>query len=300
MQQATVNLFADMSVQPGSLRRGLDRREPRLPTPRRPVRRSMSPAGRRDGAARRGPRRRSAARPPTAVASSAAWRFRSTAAPRGMRRRRAGAGRTTWTPSSAGHHGDQEPRGGRQRQPRDAGPGHDRQHLRAPTCPCSIWDSVDDADRCRATTIRSRSRRACKFRAAGGRLPSPACGSTRERRIPAPHIGHLWSSTGALLARRPSPTRRASGWQQRQFPVAGGRSPPTPPISRRITAASGHCSVDGQLFRDVGTRESAAAGARRTARTGQRRLSVRAPGAFPTETFERRTTGSMWNSPRRG
>ena len=123
MQQATVNLFADMSVQPASLQAGLDADRGLDRHAGADLRRSPRPRpARRCRAARPS---RFTARPATrAAASSPASRCRSTAAPRGVPRPAATSWSYVWTPAALSTHdtaGDvQEPRRRRQRQHRDA------------------------------------------------------------------------------------------------------------------------------------------------------------------------------------
>ena len=231
MQQATVNLFADMGVQPAHAagRPGRGQRVDRHARRRR--RRSPSPTGGRRRGRRAG--RRSPARPTDAAAAQVGGVEVSVD---GGATWHPATGREnwtySWTPGAHRHRRRSEPRGRRQRQHRE--PGGRR--------------STVDSRRRRAA--RARSGAARRHRSAGPRRParsssasssaptspasSPASASTRPPATPAPTSATSGRRRAPSSARRPSPARpRPAG--SRSASARRSRSPPTPPTSPRTT-----------------------------------------------------------------
>jgi hypothetical protein len=62
----------------------------------------------------------------------------------------------------------------------------------------------------------------------------PASATTRARRIPAPHLGRLWTASGTLLATATFTGETASGWQQVDL------TPPVPLTAGATYIASYH------------------------------------------------------------
>ena len=219
MQQATVNLLADMGVQPATLQtglhggHGLDRHHgaDRRRSPRRPPARA-SPNGktvtitrhRHRQRRRRGRRRRGL------------HRRRHDLAP-GHRPRP--PGRYTWTPAGAGPGHDQDARDRRQRQHRDRrAPGRHGQRRR---CPCALFGAAGRAGDPGGSDATPRR--------AGRQVPRRGRRLRHRRALLQGHRQHrhahrhLWTADGTLLATATFTSETATGWQQvdlRQSPVA--------------------------------------------------------------------------------
>ena len=217
MQQATVNLFADMGVQPRSLQTGLAAAsastDMAAPTPT-----ITGPGGRELGASS-GSRSPSRARRWTPAAGSAASRSPSTTARPGIRRTVATRGATP----------------GRRRRPARspirARAADDSGNLSAPahgvtvtvggrSCPCSLFGQV--------TPVRRDGRR----RPGRGRRPLPLRPGRhdhrspllpRRRLAPAAFVGHLWAADGTQLAAVPRSRRAASAAGSRSAAAARSR-----------------------------------------------------------------------------
>ena len=288
MQQATVNLFADMGVQPLTLQAGLiaasastDTVEP-TSTITRP---RTAPASRRTR------RSRSPARRPTPAAEwSAASRSRRTAAPPGSGR----IGRATWTllVAAAGRRarvnllsravddsGNLEiPVAG---ITRDVGTG-------PPTARARSGRRLK-RPRCRPRTIQPRSR------SAHGSVPtraatSPRSGSTRAPRTPASIVGNLWSDTGALLS-----TVTFSGETASRL-AAGDVLPPPVAITANTTYVVSYHTNSGSMLATTGIsrRRACDNGPLHAPRDGGMRRQRRLPygaTAFPNQTF---TSENYW------
>ena len=224
VQQATVNLFADMGAQPATLQSGLVAATASTDTTAPDLDDHL--AGRR----RDGPRRRSRS-PITGTATdaggggSAASRSRSTAARPGTRPPGAasldlhvhpGARPAPSTIRTPGRR--------RQRQPRDArsaGVTVDVGAAAGGTCPCThLAEHRDPGRRGRPRHRPGRARREVPRQP--GRLRSPASASTRAPATPAPTSAPSGPPPAPCSPRPPSPARRATGWQQVSFatPVA--------------------------------------------------------------------------------
>ena len=246
MQQATVNLLADMGVQPGTLQADL------------------APATRLDR--HRGPgdddRRRRLAAPnveagtpitisgtasdqtgETAAARSAASRSRSTAAAPGTRRPGATTGPTP---------GPRAPLGSATIKARAA---DDSGNLESPgaqvvvkvvakTCPCSIWDSSFTGAPRTATTTRPRS---APSSAPTPPASSPACASTRPPATPAPTSG---TSGRRRNPARPGNLQRRDGHRLAagQLRRAGGDRRPNTTYIASYHAPNGHYASIGGYF----------------------------------------------------
>ena len=302
MQQATVNLFADMGVQPSTL---ASRRHVPRPSPRTPRRRPrLSPRPRLARAPRMATRSRSPARRRTpAAASWRALRSRPTAEAPGTQPRSAAPPRRRSTGHTAGL--------------RTAIPRRRSRRERRTTAGTS-----------RYRPMRSRSTSTAPARcSARPRLPVPPTRRTAATRRPSrsasssPPISSARSPGSASTRPRPTPARtsaacgrpRARGSPRRRSRV---RAPPAGRRSRSRTpsrSAPGHdvCRLllraQRALLGDRGLllpaavtaadgwrqrRQSAAARAPQLERHRQRRLPVlRRVSTFPTNTFG---AGNYW------
>ena len=292
MQQATVNLFADMGVQPARSRAASSPPR-RPPTRRRRRRRSPSPAAGATLAG--GARHRSPARPPTpAAAWSAASRSRRTAERPGTARRAARAGATRGRPAPPGTATI------RSRAVDDSG------NIETPSagvsvtvgsvrrCPCSIWNDSFDAGHLRPGRPPVPSSSASS---SGRTSPasSPASGSTRVRRTPARTSGICGPSGGDLLGTATFTGETATGWQQVTFasPIADLREHD---LRRVVLHAGRPVRVRRQLLRLTAFDNGAAARARRRHRRAQRRLQCTGPRVPDPRLQQRPTTGSTSSS----
>ena len=215
MQQATVNLFADMGVQPFTLASGLVtavastdtrganivRSRRRQTAPRfRPIRRSRFPEP-----------------PQTAVEWLVASKYQSMAAQPGGVRRAVGIGHTPGR------------RAARVQSPFSAARWTTAGNLEQPvngnaitvgsgpvTCPCSIWaptqsPSVPAANDAAAVEVGTR------FRAdVTGYIT--AIRFYKGVQNVGPHVGNLWTAGGTLLSTVPFSGESASGWQEVALP----------------------------------------------------------------------------------
>lgn len=244
MQQATVNLFADMGVQPATLQRGL-----RLATKSTDTTPPVSTI--------------------TSPASGATVDSGSTVTVTGTATDLGGAvggvevsgdgGKTwhpatgrgnwsyAWTPRVSGHTtllSRAVDDSGNLEQPHGIPitiPSH--------TCPCRLWNSSDvhgtpDSGDGKSVEV------GLKFRAdADGTVL--AVRFYKASTNTGTHVGHLWSSSGTLLATANFTNETSSGWQQANF------SQPVP-ISANTTyvvsyfAPQGHYSADSNAFAQSG------------------------------------------------
>ena len=208
MQQATVNLFADMLVQPATLQSGLTTAAASTDTPRRPPLRARPP-----GSSPPAPRSPSAARPRTpAAAASAESRSRSTAAPRGTRRAGARAGAT------AGH------RPSAARSPSAAALSMTAATWREPSRAAGAASRVAAGHRPRAEPRPERpaERRSCAARA----------GVAQKGARLAARIGGLARALSAERAAVPRGSRTPPRWRRRGTQeVHGGRRQDPPHLA---------------------------------------------------------------------
>ncbi len=282
MQQATVNLLADMTVQPATLAAGLIPASPSADTTP-PVSTIQSPAS---GASL------PAGAPVTisgiasdtggvvggvevSVDGGASWH--------------AATGRETWTyqwtPSTAG------PTVIKARAADDSG------NVETPAagttvsvftfnCPCTIWapsatptvaSNPTDAN---AIELGVRFRSQVNGYITGVRFYKGAQNT-------GPHIGHLWSNNGTqLLAQATFTSETPTGWQRVTFPS------PVPVVANTTYVASyhtasGHYAVDRPYFTPAGVANPPLQ-ALSDGQDGANGVFVyaAAPGAFPTQTFE--------------
>ena len=216
MQQAQVNLLADMGAQPTTLMTGLDRRRRSRPT--RPARPSRSPRPRRARRRRNGDRRhrhRHGVR--RRRAGSPGWRSPPTAAPPGTP---PPAPRRGPTPSSRRASAAPPIRVRAIDDSANIGTSATRsvlgdlpvQHLRQRQAPPTP-DTDDNVARRARPAVHADRRR----------LRRPACGSTRAPATPARTSGSLWSPNGQRLAQVTFANETATGWQTATFADAGRR-----------------------------------------------------------------------------
>ena len=286
MQQATVNLLADMGAQPSTLQGGpgrgdrLDRHGPRpardhLAAWRRPTSRAASRSRsaappRRGGRVRRRPGRRR----------------------RGLGRRRhnlaPGAGTRELDllldPRRHRQRHDQDARRRRQRQPRDA------RRRASPSTSSRARLPLLDLERLLHRPAEEDDPNAVEL---GVKFRSDEAGFITGLRFyktsgnTGTHVGHLWAAGGAQLAEATFSGETASGWQQVSFgsPVA---------IDANTTyvasyhAPNGHYAAINGYFASRRLRQPAAARARRRRRRAERRLQLRRRRgrSSRTDTFE--------------
>ena len=246
MQQATVNLFADMGAQPATLMSGLtpatastDTTAAHLDDHLAVARAPRSPTVRPSPSA--GPR------PTQAAAWSPASRSPPTAARPGIRSPRC----PPRTPPSPG--ATPGSRTGARRRRSSPGPSTTAAtwRHRAPgvtvnvTCPCSIWGT-----NVTPTTADSGDSASIEV---GVKFKTDTFGFVTGIRFykastnTGTHIGNLWTATGQLLASATFTNETASGWQQVNF------SQPVPLNTNTTYVASyfapnGHYSQDGSYF----------------------------------------------------
>ena len=290
MQQATVNLFADMGVQPVTLQPGLvaaDRVDRHAARRRR---RSSSPAnGASVPANTTDHDHRHRDRP--AAASSAASRSRSTAARPGaappaatLDLRLADRRAATVTIS--------QPRRRRQRQPRgaDRRRHRDRRHGRRVRAPARSGRRPD---------ARARSPRAIRARRARHASSAPTSNGyitgdpllQEQRRTPArtsATSGHHRSPAGA---RSPSPARRRRAGSRRRC-HSRSRSPRTRPTSCRTTRPRASTPATTATSRATASTTGRCMRSPDGAIGAERRLPLRRAAASRTRRSTARTTGS--------
>jgi Domain of unknown function (DUF4082)/Bacterial Ig domain len=244
MQQATVNLFADMGVQPATLQRGLQVAAKSTDTAP-PISTITSPAS---GATVNG----------GATVTVTGTATDSGGAVGGVEV--SGDGGTTWHPATGRENWSCEwtPRASGQttllsRAVDDSG-NLEQAHgipitIPSHTCPCRLWNSSNvhgtpDSGDAKPVEV------GLKFRVdADGTVLA-----VRFYKAPAntgAHVGHLWSSSGTLLGTANFTNETSSGWQQAKF------SQPVP-ISANTTyvvsyfAPQGHYSADSNAFAQSG------------------------------------------------
>ena len=213
MQQATVNLLADMGVQPGTLQAGLVSRD-RVDRHHRPdLARSRPPATARSV-------RAASAVTITGTATDAGGGEvggvevsvdgGTTWHPADGR----GSWSYTWTPGATGSGDDPEPRRRRQRQPRDARRRESTvDGRRSATCPCTIWTrQLTPADRSENDRAAGRARGQVPLRHRGLHHRPPLLqgrGQHRHpRRPPLDQRGSALADGHLHAARRPRAGRR--------------------------------------------------------------------------------------------
>ncbi len=299
MQQATVNLFADMGVQPATLQSGLVAATASTDCAGADVDDHVPANGASFGAGRRS---RSAARPPTpAAASSRASKSRPTAARRGSRRRGTTSWTFSWSAARLGPGHDSKPRVRRYGQHRNAVGRRDR-HRHARRAAARARSGLAPSFRRRRSTTATRV-------GGAGRRSSAADtdGSITGVRFykaaanTGTHTGTLWTSDRHVArhghVHRRNGVRMAAG----ELPDADSRSRPTRPTSCRITRRtattpapmrSSPRGVDNPPLHALAGRHG----------RSERRVRVRRRDRLSRPTRStRRTIGSMWSSrPRRG
>ena len=247
MQQATVNLLADMGVQPGTLQARPCRRDANRPTRRR--RRRRSPARRRRRGRERDPghdqRHRHRPAGETRAVRSAASRSRSTAAKPGTRRPGREDWTYTWTPAATGSttilaravddSGNLEIPGARSASTSSARPAR----ARSGTTPSAARRTPTRAGRTRRQVPRRRRRLHHRLRF------YKTSGNTGT------HVGHLWTAAGTELAQVTFTGRAGSGWQQASFDNPVAIEADTTYVAS-YHAPNGHYAVDRGLLRARG------------------------------------------------
>ena len=292
MQQATVNLLADMGAQPATLCSPASSPRRRRPTRSRRRRRSRRPRpARTSPTARRS--RSPAPRPTPAAGSSPGSRSRPTAARRGTRR----PGTTNWTYTWSRQHRQLDRRScpgppttaatSRHRRPGVSGERplpvlvvriFHTDDTRQRATPAPAWKS---ASKFTADAVGIRHRRA--LLQVGG-----------EHRHPH---RQLWSATGTLLATATFSGETASGWQQVLFSQPG-RGDRRHDLRRVVPHDHGSLLVDGQRLlrradrqRSGGLQQSAAA---RAARRRRRAATASSPTGRARSRRSRSTAANYW------
>ena len=245
MQQATVNLFADMGVQPATLQAGLVAATASTDTTRADVDDHLA-RGRRDRAERHrrhdhrhGDRRRRRRR-------RRASRSRSTAARPGTRATGARAGPTPGRPAPPAPSRS-EPRAVDDSGNLEAPGAGDHGHRRAPPAvPVLDLDATDRAGHIRHANDTPAVELGVKFRAATATATSPASASTRAPRTPARTSATSGPPRGTLLATATFTGETASAAGSRSLSSRRWRSPPN------TTYVASYFTPDGQLRRTTG------------------------------------------------
>ncbi len=245
MQQATVNLFADMGAQPRIADRRTGARRPRRPTPPPPTSTITSPtagqqpAGRQQGhdlghrdrhRRRRGRRRRGL------------HRRRLDLAPGDYDQRRPDVNWTyAWVAHGNPDHDDQVARRRRQRQPRDTLRRH---HTSTSPARARSGAQASLRPRRRRRPQLDRGRREVHVETFGtvtGIRFYKAGGQHRHSH------GSLWTASGQLLATATFTSETASGWQQVNFSSPSTIIPNTTYVASYF-APSGHYSATADYF----------------------------------------------------
>ena len=164
-----------------------------------------------------------------------------------------------------------------------------------PSGPLSIWSTHDHAhvSRTPAPTPRSSS---ASSSAPISPATSPASASTRGRGNTGTHVGNLWTSTGTLLATATFTDETASGWQQVNF------STPVQITAGTIYVASyhtnvGHYSDDIGYFAGQGANDGPLHALEDESGSRNCESTSMVPAASPpTSPPPRTTTGSTWSS----
>ena len=289
MQQATVNLFADMGVQPRHAEvRAWSRRSQSTDATRADLDDHVAGASGTTFATghrhdqRHGDRQRRRHR----RRRRGVDRRRRHLAPR-QRARRAGPTRGRRAARAAPTRS--EPRVRRQRQHRDTvGAASPCTVDRSATCPCTIWAPAHAVPRRPTIGDPGAVELGTRFRSRPQRLRSPASASTRAAANTGTHTGRLWTNTGTLLGTVTFTGETASGWQQAT--LRQRRSPITANTTYVVSyhAPNGHYTGTDNFFAPQASTTAAAARPARRRRRRQRRLPLRAGGSFPTETWQLR------------
>jgi len=114
-----------------------------------------------------------------------------------------------------------------------------------PSCPCSVWPATAAPSR-----IESGDLNAVEL---GMRFKSDSGGTITGLRFykapgaSGPHVGHLWSNTGTLLATVTFTSETASGWQQATFTTPVAISANTTYVASYYSPA-GNYAVDNSYF----------------------------------------------------
>ena len=278
MQQATVNLLADMGVQPATLQAGLAPASPSTDTTS-PTSTITSPAA---GA------NLTAGRAVTVIGTAAdiggvvggvevsvdgggTWR--------------PATGRAnwsyTWTPGAAGSVTLKSRAVDDSGNIETPGAGVTVTVVSGTTCPCTIWPNTATP----ATPAESDPNAievGVKFRSdVSGYITALRFykGSTNT----GIHVGNLWTATGTLLASVTFSGETASGWQQVTLPT------PVPITANTTYVASyhtdvGHYAVDAPYFATAGV-DSPPLHALRSGADGPNGVYAYGPSAFPTSSF---------------
>ena len=295
MQQATVNLFADMGAQPARCRRGLARR------PRRPTRDRSDLGDHVAGSGGDGPDRRAGhdhrhGDRRAAAAWSAASRSRPTTAPRGTRRSGRANWTYTWTPARDRHvtikaravddSGNLETPGAGVTVNVDAvGPAPARSGTSSVTAPAANHDPGGGRGR-RQVPLRRRP------------ATSPASASTRARATPA-----RTSATCGQPPARSSPTATFTGETGVRLAAGQPRQPRsrsranTTYVASYSRARPATTRFTGGYFATGGVDNAPLHALASGVGRAERRLPLRRRAAFPTRHLPARpTTGSTSSS----
>ena len=151
------------------------------------------------------------------------------------------------------------------------------------TCPCGIWGAATvppsgQADDLKPIEVGVKFRSDVVGRISGLRFyKRPANTGT--------HTGHLWSSTGTLLATATfnSANETASGWQLANFPVPVVISPNTTYVASYHTTSGGYAGSPG-YFSESG-HDNAPLHALRNGVDGPNGVFRYGEGGFPTDSF---------------
>jgi methionine-rich copper-binding protein CopC len=279
MQQATVNLFADMGVQPVTLMAGLVTASASTDTtaPTTTISSPLAGATVQSGTAITISGTATDTGGGTVGGVEVSTDGGSTWHPATGR----GTWSYTWSPGAAGSATVQA------RATDDSGnigaPASVTLTVAARSCPCSVWsNSVTPASPSDPDTTSTE---------VGVKFTVDTPGSITGIRFykgsgnTGTHIGHLWTSTGTQLASVTFSGESSTGWQQASFPTPVSVSPGTTYVASYL-APSGHYAEDDGYFASSGT-DASPLHLLKDGTSGPNGVYAvtGSPGAFPTATW---------------
>jgi hypothetical protein len=295
MQQATVNLFADLGTQPASLQPGLVPATPSTDTtpPTSTITNPSSGAG--VVAQRTVTIQGTASDTGGGVVGGVEVSFDGT---RWFRATGRNAWQYQWTPTGDG------PVTIRVRAVDDIGniqPNPTTVNVTVGGTCCTLWSSATVPDVASYNDSRSVEL-GVKFRPTDSGLIS-GIRFYKGTANTGTHVGHLWTSNGTLLAQATFTNETASGWQQVNFPSPVAVSANTTYIASYF-APTGHYSVSRPYFNTAYSNIPLTAPASADS-GGNGVYTYAATGSFPTQTFQDTnywvdvvftTSNSLWDN----
>ena len=287
MEQATVNLFADMGVQPATIQRGL---QPAIQSTDTiaPVSTITSPAS---GA-------NISTGAPTTISGTAVDSGGGVVAgvevsTDGGQTWHPANGRASWTylwvPNSVGTAALMSRAvddSGNLENPQTSGgnpSGGVQANINPQVCPCTIWNpavgpSTADSSDANSVEVGVLFRSDDDGVITGLRFYKASTNT-------GTHVGHLWSGSGALLGTATFTGESGSGWQEVQF------ASPIPVTANTVYVASyfapsGHYAADSQYFNTAGYDDAPLHALENGVSSGNGvYIYSGTPGAFPTNSF---------------